>query len=106
MAREEPTYRMRPEQRAELVKKTAPTSRRTSPMPRIELLSLLKLDLELAAAPVAIAGGVDLTNRIDMRRYSADETARVVMPPSTLRLALAFLAAMLVGVTLTLPLWW
>lgn len=74
-------------------------------MARVQLLDLLKLDLELAAAPVAIAGAVDLTDRIDMRRFSADETARVLIPPSTLRLVLTFLAAMLAGVTLTMPLW-
>jgi hypothetical protein len=71
----------------------------------MELLALLKLDLELAAAPVAIAGAANLTDRIDMRRLSADATVRVIVPPSTLRLALTFLAAMLAGVTLTIPLW-
>ncbi|HWU86830.1 MAG TPA: hypothetical protein VN253_06130 [Kofleriaceae bacterium] len=105
MAREEPTYRMRPEQRDELLKLTAPSSRRTSEMSQVELLDLLKLDLDLAAAPVEIGDGTDLTDRFDMRTVVADETARVVIPPSTLRLVLAFFAALLLGITITIPLW-
>jgi hypothetical protein len=105
MAREEPTYRMRPEQRAELLKLTAPQSRRTSEMPRVELVSLLALDLDLAAAPVAIAGRGDFTDRIDMRMLWPDDTTRVTMPPSTLHLVIAFFAALLAGITITVPLW-
>ena len=104
MARDESTYRMRPEQRAELLKLTAPSSRRTSEMPRVELLDLLKLDLDLAAAPVAIAGTGELTDRIDVRAL-AEETSRVVVRPTMLQLALAFFAALLAGVTITIPLW-
>lgn len=105
MAREEPTYRMRPEQRAELVKLTAPSSRSTSRMPRVLLLDLLKLDLDLAATPVAIGGTTDLTDRIDMRAHAAEVTARVIFPPTTLRLALTFVTSLLAGIAITMPLW-
>lgn len=96
---------MRPEQRAELLKLTAPQSRRTSEMPRVELMGLLALDLDLAAAPVTISGRGDLTDRIDMRIRWTDDTTRVVMPPSTIHLVIAFFAALLAGITITVPLW-
>lgn len=124
MARNDPTFRMRREQLGELVNLTSrmPAQRRTTEMPAVELLDLLRKDRELDVAPAAaplslaeIAGEVRDCERErererdpepePHRRQLAAGTVRISRP-SSLGLALGCLAAFAGGFALTAPLWW
>ena len=91
------TCRMRPGELRELVRITTPSARPrlTSEMPRVELLALLRENLDLGASPLAIEP--EVTERI---------RGRAGIPvTSTSRLVLAFLGAVLTGALLTVPIW-
>ena len=115
MRRDDPTFRMRPQQLVELVDLTSqmPAQRPTAEMPAVELVDLLRKDRELEGAPIVTAEHFDVSVRSDMSTLSclppshnlAAGTVRIARP-SPLKLALGCLAAFAGGFALTMPLWW
>jgi hypothetical protein len=126
MGRNDPTFRMRREQLGELVNLTSmmPVPRRTTEMPAVELLDLLRKDRELDAVPAAVPESLSAIAGEVSERESEPEpepgperddapvriqlaagTVRIARP-SSVGLALGCLAAFAGGFALTAPLWW